>query len=63
AKLLIAAFAGSVAGIALLYVLALIGLFAAPDAARAAAGIFIASLVTGLFYAWLGRRFQGASGG
>ncbi|MEQ1718078.1 MAG: hypothetical protein ABL907_19225, partial [Hyphomicrobium sp.] len=34
AKLLIAAFAGSVAGIALLYVLALIGLFAAPDAAN-----------------------------
>ena len=29
----------------------------APRAARAAAGIFAASLIPGLFYAWIGSRF------
>ncbi len=57
AKLGVAAFAGAVAGIALLYVLALIGILDAPKAARAAAGIFIASLFTGTAYAYVGYRF------
>lgn len=56
AKLLIAAFAGAIAGVAVLYVLSLLGMFDAPRAARAAGGIFVASLVTGLIYAWAGWR-------
>lgn len=58
AKLGIAAFAGAAAGIALLYVLALIGIFDAPKAARAAGGIFIASLFTGTAYAYAGYRLR-----
>lgn len=54
AKLGIAAFAGAIAGIAVLYVLALLQVFDAPTAARAAGGIFIASLLTGLVYAAAG---------
>lgn len=54
AKIGIAAFAGAVAGIALLYLVALFGVFDAPTAARAAGGIFIASLVTGLVYGGAG---------
>ncbi|MGL4396705.1 MAG: hypothetical protein ACRCS9_09220 [Hyphomicrobium sp.] len=60
AKLLIAAFVGSIAGIALLNILALLGLFDAPTAGRAAAGIFAASLIPGLLYAWIGYRFMPA---
>lgn len=56
AKLGIAAFAGAAAGIALLYLVALLGILHAPNAARAAGGIFIASLLTGLVYAWIGYR-------
>lgn len=54
AKIGIAAFAGAIAGIALLYVVALIGIFDAPTAARASGGIFIASLLTGIVYAGAG---------
>jgi hypothetical protein len=63
AKLLVASFAGAAAGFALLYVLALTGLFDAPVAARAAAGIFVVSLLTGLVYAWIGYRFKGSTPG
>ena len=55
-KIGIAAFAGAIAGIVLLYLVALLGIFDAPTAARAAGGIFIASLLTGVVYAWLGYR-------
>lgn len=57
AKLGIAAFAGAAAGVAVLYVAALIGIFDAPTAARAAGGIFMLSMVTGAVYAWIGWRF------
>ena len=55
-KLLIASFAGAIAGVVLLNILALLNLFDAPTAGRAAAGIFAASLIPGLFYAWVGYR-------
>ncbi len=58
AKLLIASFAGAIAGVVLLNIAALLGVFDAPTAGRAAAGIFAASLIPGLFYAWLGYRFR-----
>lgn len=57
-KLLIAAFAGAVAGVALLYVAALLRLWDAPTLGRAAAGVFIASLFTGLAYAGIGYAFR-----
>ncbi len=53
-KLLIASFVGAVAGVVLLNILALLNLFDAPTAGRAAAGIFAASLIPGLLYAWAG---------
>lgn len=59
AKIGIAAFAGAIAGIALLYVVALLGIFDAPTAARASGGIFIASLLTGLVYAGAGYMMRG----
>ena len=59
AKIGIAAFAGAIAGIALLYLTALLGIFHAPTAARAGGGIFIASLITGLVYAGAGYLTRG----
>lgn len=59
AKLAIAAFAGATAGTVLLYLTALIGIFDAPVAARAAGGIFILSLVTGIGFAWAGYATAG----
>ena len=53
-KILIAAFAGAVAGVALIYFAALLRLWDAPMLARASAGIFAASLVTGVVYGWIG---------
>ncbi|MFN0217526.1 MAG: hypothetical protein ACKVP4_01800 [Hyphomicrobium sp.] len=57
-KLLIAAFAGAVAGVALLYVAALFRIWEAPTLGRAAAGVFAASLLTGLVYARIGYAFR-----
>ena len=57
-KLLIASFAGAIAGVVLLNVLALLNVFDAPTAGRAAAGIFAASLIPGWFYAWAGFRMK-----
>ncbi len=54
AKILVAAFAAALAGVALLYVAALLRIGDAPTLGRAAAGILAASLVTGLVYAGLG---------
>ncbi|HMN39140.1 MAG TPA: hypothetical protein PKD49_15715 [Hyphomicrobium sp.] len=59
AKLLLAAFAGAVAGSVLLYLAALIGVLDAPRVARAAAGVFVLSLAAGLVYAWIGYRLKG----
>ncbi len=56
AKLLIAAFAGGIAGSAVLYLAALLHLWHASTLARASAGVFIASMVFGLLYAALGYR-------
>lgn len=62
AKLMIAAFAGAVAGFVLLYIAAWIGVLDAPRVARAAAGVFALSLLTGLIYAWIGFRMKGSGG-
>lgn len=53
-KVLIAGFAGAVAGVALIYVAALFGIWDAPKLGRAGGGIFVASLVAGVVYGWLG---------
>ena len=53
-KILIAAFAGGIAGVTLLYFAALFRVWDAPMLGRAAAGIFAASLAAGLVYAWIG---------
>jgi hypothetical protein len=53
-KILIAAFAGAVAGAALIYLATLVRLWEAPELARAVGGIFIGGLLAGLFYAGLG---------
>lgn len=57
-KILIAAFAGAIAGVALLYIAALLRIWDAPTLGRAAAGAFAASLVAGLVYGWLGYTYQ-----
>ena len=53
-KVLIAAFAGAIAGVALLYVAAYFRIWDAPTLGRAAAGSFAASFVAGLVYGWIG---------
>lgn len=58
AKLLIAAFAGAIAGIVVLNIAALLGVFDAPEAARAAGGVFTISLLAGIAYAWAGYRLK-----
>lgn len=57
AKLLIAAFGGAFAGFVVLYFAALFGIWDAPRLGRAAAGVFVVSLVAGLFYAAIGYFF------
>lgn len=54
AKIGIAAFAGAAAGIALLWIGTHVSTTLLATPARAAGGIFIASLVFGLGWAWLG---------
>ena len=53
-KILIAAFAAAIAGVTLLYFAALLRIWDAPELGRAAAGVFAASLVFGIVYAWIG---------
>lgn len=55
-KIVISAFAGSIAGIALLWIAARLGVPVVTSAARAAAGIFVVSFAVSLLWAWLGRR-------
>ena len=57
-KILIAAFAGAVAGVALLYVATLLRIWDAPTLGRAAAGSFAASLAAGVIYGWIGYAFK-----
>lgn len=60
-KVLIAGFAGAVAGVVLIYFAALLKLWDAPMLGRAGGGIFVAGLIAGVLYGWLGyiskRRF------
>jgi len=53
-KLLIAAFAGAIAGAAVLYVATLLRIWDAPTLGRSTAGVFIVSLIAGLVYAAAG---------
>jgi hypothetical protein len=53
-KLMIAAFAGAIAGVAVLYVATFLRLWDAPTLGRAIAGVFVVSLVAGFVYAALG---------
>lgn len=53
-KILIAAFAGAFAGIVLLYFAALFRIWDAPMLGRASGGVFLASLVAGVAYGWIG---------
>lgn len=53
-KLLIAAFAGAIAGVAVLYVATFLRIWDAPTLGRSIAGVFIVSLVAGLVYAGAG---------
>lgn len=53
-KLILAAFAGAIAGVAVLYVATFLKLWDAPTLGRSSAGIFIVSLIAGLVYAGAG---------
>ena len=55
---LIAAFGGAVAGIVLLYIAASLRILDAPTLARAAGGIFVASYVASLIYAFAGLKLK-----
>ena len=55
AKLGIAAFAGAMAGVALLWLAARLQLGLATDVARGAVGVFVTSLPFGALWAWLGK--------
>ncbi len=53
-KLIIAAFAGAVAGVAVLYIATFLRVWDAPTLGRAIAGVFIVSLAAGFIYAGAG---------
>ena len=53
-KIMIAAFAGAVAGVAVLYLVTLLRLWDTPTLARAVGGVFVTSLVAGFAYAGAG---------
>jgi hypothetical protein len=53
-KLIIAAFAGAIAGVAVLYVATFLRLWDAPTLGRAISGVFIVSLAAGFVYAGVG---------
>lgn len=57
-KLLIAAFGGAIAGVVVLYFAALFKIWDAPTLGRAAAGVFVASILSGLVYARIGYAFK-----
>jgi hypothetical protein len=63
AKIMIAGFGGAVAGVALLYIVTLLRIWDAPTLGRAAAGVFIVSLVVGFIYAAIGYAMKGRTGG
>ena len=53
-KIMIAAFAGAAAGVAVLYLVTLLRLWDTPTLARAVGGVFVPSLVAGFAYAGAG---------
>jgi uncharacterized RDD family membrane protein YckC len=53
-KLMIAAFAGAIAGVAVLYIATFLRLWDAPTLGRSIAGVFIVSLAAGFVYAGAG---------
>ena len=53
-KIMIAAFAGAAAGVAVLYLVTLLRLWDTPTLARAVGGVFVTSLVAGFAYAGAG---------
>jgi hypothetical protein len=53
-KIMIGAFAGAIAGVAVLYVATFLRLWDSPTLGRAIAGVFITSLVAGFIYAGAG---------
>jgi hypothetical protein len=53
-KLIIAAFAGAIAGVAMLYIATFLRIWDAPTLGRSIAGVFIVSLVAGYIYAGAG---------
>ena len=59
-KVPVAAFAGALAGSALIYIATWLGIATMPSVGRAAAGVFIAQCLFGLLWAslgfWYGRR-------
>jgi hypothetical protein len=55
-KLPVAAFAGALAGAALLWVAVRFGVPTVAGLGRAAAGVFVSQFVFGLLWAWLGYR-------
>ena len=62
-KIVIAAFAGAAAGVALIWLLAELRFEFIAKPARAAAGIFVLQFLFGLVWAWLGFRFGRARPG
>ena len=58
-KVLIAGFAGAIAGVVLIYFAALLRLWDAPMLGRASGGIFVAGLIAGTLYGWLGYISKG----
>ena len=62
-KIMLAAFAGAIAGVAVLYVATFLQLWDAPTLGRAIAGVFITSLAAGCFYAGAGYLTKGWMGG
>jgi hypothetical protein len=58
-KLLVAGFAASLAGFALLWLGAALRLGWLSDASRAAAGIFVAQILFGAIWAWIGFKRRG----
>lgn len=57
-KLLVAAFAGALAGSFLIYIAVRLGVVGVAGVGRAAAGVFIAQFLFGLGWAYAGFRFR-----
>ena len=62
-KILIAGFAGAIAGSALLYIATFLRLWDAPTLGRAIAGVFTMSFIAGFIYAAVGYATKGWFGG